>query len=105
MLTLPCEQVTQPVKHMFQMYLRMLEMGDIIELVANDLTGKYCLPDMVKVCPDPLGYTHDSQPYFKQKTAQDYASAAILAPNIQAYKAPGLVAAVIVSFPSVIQEV
>ncbi|KAK0456932.1 hypothetical protein EV421DRAFT_1729456 [Armillaria borealis] len=61
-----------------EQFLQMLQMSDIIELIANDLTGKYCLPDIVK------------------KTTQDYTSAAILAPNIQAYKALGLVAAVII---------
>ncbi|SJL11782.1 uncharacterized protein ARMOST_15191 [Armillaria ostoyae] len=70
-------QGTQPAEHMFQLFLQMLQMSNIIELIANDLTRKYCLPDTVK------------------KTAQDYVSAAILAPNIQAHKAPGLVAAVI----------
>ncbi|SJL16231.1 uncharacterized protein ARMOST_19751 [Armillaria ostoyae] len=64
------------MEHNFRLFLQVLEVKDMAEVITNDLVGKYTLPDTVR------------------KTAQDYASAAVLAPNLQAYKAPALAASI-----------
>ncbi|KAK0449955.1 hypothetical protein EV421DRAFT_1899470 [Armillaria borealis] len=66
------------MEHNFRLFLQVLKVKDMVKAITNDLVGKYTLPDTIR------------------KTAQDYALAAVPAPNLQAYKASALAASIMI---------